>query len=258
MTSSEHKAHERDIDKLVRWRRRIADYEDTSRAPGPCSLAETISICLPLYGRLEMAVTRHREADDRYQRVRQKGSYRPAKSQPIAIGLFEDVQQAREAMESARTDLAYYLFKADHLTQAVAQRPDLPPAWGRVLLGLIRRIRGRVEGRMTPMELPRDDEAGWRHPSSQDAAAAADDPLPDADKAPRLSKIMPKKRMAELLGISVDQLVRVHGEKITGRARSFRIDLDQLDGAEREAIENAPPPPKGKPRGRTAKNMASK
>ena len=155
-------------------------------------LAEALSLCFPLFGSLKMAIERYREADDRYQQVRGKGPYRPhpgafglgpargrrrrrralQRARPRRLALqraqraFDHMQRAREAMEAVRTDLAYYLFKADHLTKAIAQRPDLPRAWGRdvpELLVRLQRLRGHVEGRTTPWELEFPiDEAGQR------------------------------------------------------------------------------------------------
>ena len=77
--------------------------------------------------------------------------------------------------------------------------------------------------------------------------------------SPRWSKVMPKKRMAELLDLTVGQFTSLHRGKLDPvSAKAWRIDLDQLDGAERDAIEDAQPKPRGKPRGRTAKKVASK
>ncbi len=70
---------------------------------------------------------------------------------------------------------------------------------------------------------------------------------------PRWSKAMSKTRMARLVGLSMDQLNRLHGDKIKDETRKLhRIDLDRLDAAEREAIAAAPEKPKEKPRGRSA------
>lgn len=82
---------------------------------------------------------------------------------------------------------------------------------------------------------------------------------PVAATSTNWSKVMPKKRMAELLDLTVGQFTSLHGGKLDPvSAKAWRIDLDQLDGAERDAIEDAQPKPPGRPRGRTAKKVASK
>ncbi len=61
---------------------------------------------------------------------------------------------------------------------------------------------------------------------------------------PRWSKAMSKTRMARLVGLTKDQLNRLHGDKIKHETRKLhRIDLDRLDAAEREAIAGAPEKP---------------
>lgn len=67
------------------------------------------------------------------------------------------------------------------------------------------------------------------------------------------SKVMTKTRIAELLGLTVDTLNRLHGSKLKQEpgTRRWRIRLDALDAGDRQAIENAPPRRKAKPRGRS-------
>ena len=103
-----------------------------------------------------------------------------------------------------------------------------------------------------------DPQSPVGRPITGELAPASASP-PTATSTPYWSKTMPKKRMAELLGLKVRAFNNLHGEKLDEMATgAWRIDLNQLDGAEREAIENAEPPPTGKARGRKTKTVASK